>query len=304
MSKSKIAWTDTTWSPFIGCTPVSPGCENCWARREEDGRFMHLGRCLTPDEKAQLIPLTEGRYHSKDGPLAELPYFWRGPVYQGDKALEQPLHWRKGRTIFVCSRSDLFHKDISFEQIDKVFAVMALCPQHKFLVLTKRPERMAEYYAGPQRIDRIQRWREDVVGYRRNLEVIRRNCIQFPFENVGLGVTVVNQKEADEKIQTLMGCPAALHFLSIEPMLGPVDLDETTSEWWESAGIGWVIIGCESGKDRRRCELGWVQRVVTDCHSVGVSVFVKQLDIDGKVSHKPEEWPADLRVRQLPEMLQ
>ena len=102
----------------------------CWARREEDGRFRHLHRL---EHKA-----SGGRDSGKG-------FFWDGPAYQGDKVLQKPPLWRKPRTIFVCSRSDLFHDDISFEQIDKVFAVMALCPQHRFLVLTKRAERQAEY---------------------------------------------------------------------------------------------------------------------------------------------------------------
>ena len=370
MGKSKIEWTQETWSPFIGCTPVSPGCENCWARREEDGRFRHLRRCHDPDRV-----FTDGGaspYKDPHGRFVDTmhPYFALGPVYQGDKVLERPLHWRKGQTIFVCSRSDLFHEDISDEQIDRVFAVMALCPQHKFLVLTKRAERMAEYSCDEDAHYRIAMVISEYLNSddlsattRRHMErVVNRlhgfapdeedygtpTHVAWPLPNVGLGVTVCNQAEADAKIPLLLGCPAAMRFVSIEPCLGDISIDRWLYLWcvfcgsdseeghfdtapdgfgrkcrdcggvqpnfatevrtldgeqFEVAAVHCVIVGCESGKNRRPCMLEWVRSVVEQCKAAGVPCFVKQLDIGGKVSHEPADWPEDLRVRELPAQL-
>ena len=312
MSESKIDYCDETWNVFIGCSACSPGCKGCYARREEDGRFRHLGRCRTPGNQHGDWTCKEELDQQRE---AGKPYFVRGPVYQGDKVLERPLHWRKGRTIFVCSRSDLYHEDIRFGQIDRVKAVMASCPQHQFLVLTKRAERMAEYHAEPERSALVWDAEALLPGY------LDRELAGglWPLPNVGLGVTVCNQEEADAKIPLLLACPAAMRFVSIEPLLSEINLadpgkvfvDRVDMDDYVKMGhhnspqlaLDFLIVGCESGKDRRRCEMDWVRSIVDQCKAASVPCFVKQLDIGGKVSHEMAEWPEDLRVRELPAVL-
>lgn len=138
---------------------------------------------------------------------------WNGKTVLVESELDKPLHWKKPRTIFVCSMSDLFHRAVPFEWIDRVYAVMALCPQHRFLVLTKRPHRMAEYHSLIK------------GGFSKGIAAKHHMPdFQWPLPNVWHGVTVCNQQEADEKIPMLLEVPSVKRFVSIEPMLGPVDI--------------------------------------------------------------------------------
>jgi len=297
MSESGIQWTERTWSPYIGCTPCSPGCDNCWAKREEDGRFRHLGRCCRSDESA---------------PTAKpWPYFWRGPVYQGNDKLSEPRHRRKPTTYSVCPRSDLFHPDIGLEMIWRVLNVAWETPRHKFIFCTKRAKRALQ----------VLTELEDAGSQR-----------AMP-DNSTLLVSISNQHEADIKIPLLLQCPAAMRGVSIEPILGPVDLmcirgkpwlgrhGEIYRSWMDSLTpykerkypkgttvlvsakkerLDWVIVGCESGKNARPMELFRARRLRDQCAEAGVPFFMKQLRIDGKLVHDIEKFPEDLRIRQLP----
>lgn len=190
--KTTIEWTDRTWNPVTGCTKVSPGCANCYAER-----------------------ITE-RFKGKGS-------FER--VVLASDHLEDPLHWRKPQRIFVNSMSDLFHEDIPVEFIDKVFAVMAMCPQHTFQILTKRPERMREYLRQIQDDEKdMHRWEGAATEIMGSPLLVQISEMDWPLKNVWLGVSVENQHFADERIPILLGTPAAIRFISAEPLLGPVDL--------------------------------------------------------------------------------
>lgn len=179
--------------------------------------------------------------------------------------LDIPLRWRKPRMIFVCSMGDLFHEKVPVNFLKKVFGTIEHCPHHIFQILTKRPERMAKLY-------------KPYAGGPRHL---------------WLGTSVENQDNA-WRITELLKIPAAVRFVSCEPLLGPVSLLGYRTK------LNWVIVGCESGPHRRECKLEWVRGIVEQCTQAGVRVFVKQLSINGKVSHDPNEWPADLRRREMP----
>jgi protein gp37 len=297
MNKTKISWCDTTWNVATGCTPVSEGCRNCYAARYAKrgiGEFGWEFRGLGPnyDPIVQRRKFCEVRTHPK--------------------RLETPLHWRKPRKIFVCSVGDLFHESVPDEFIDKVFGVMALCPQHTFQVLTKRPGRMLEYFKHGARTEFININAEFESGLDRFVSVDPQ-VYRWPFTlpNIWLGVTAENQAMADERVPLLLHTPAAMRFVSVEPMLGPIDLsviktpdgDGPSSELlWigEGAGIDWVIVGGETGPGARPMQLEWARAIVQQCKAAGVPCHVKQLPVNGKISKIPEEWPEDLRVREFP----
>lgn len=191
--RSKIEWTDATWNPVSGCTKVSSGCDNCYAER-----------------------ITE-RFHGK-GSFEEIKLH--------PERLDQPLRWKKPRMVFVNSMSDLFHPKIPEDFIAQVFAVMADAQQHIFQILTKRPRRMRGLLARESFWDWVQ---EDVEEHGSGRELPAWNMAgEFDFDglaNVWLGVSVEDQKRADLRIPMLLETPAAVRFLSCEPLLGPVDLD-------------------------------------------------------------------------------
>jgi len=309
---SSIEWTDKTWNPTTGCTRVSPGCKNCYAFQLHDMRHAaHIaGKKVAPQ-------------YAK--PFKELQLF--------DDRLTDPLGWRKPCRVFVNSMSDLFHKDVPDEFIDRVFAVMALAPQHTFQVLTKRPERMAAY---------LNDYRDSKLGKMRFKDMPDGGVLIAPLPNVWLGTSVENQAAADERIPHLLKTPAAVRFLSCEPLLGPVDLEKylrcpscksfyrtqgpSLGCWDCHSAIDWCIVGGESGPGARPCNVAWVRSIVEQCKAAGAPVFVKQLGslpYDGnrplpfntpcglkemecrfrlrdKKGGSPEEWPADLRIREFP----
>jgi protein gp37 len=214
---TKIEWTDATWNVVNGCSVTSPGCTNCYAMKLAGTRLKHVG------SRAGLTREVNGR------PV------WTGETRFNEAVLLDPLRWKRPRKIFVCAHGDLFHESVPDEWIDRVFAVMALAPQHVFQVLTKRPERMREYLAGSQvdaridceisciiddRVDPLDRRSDDLRA--------TAQCVDYeegvPLPNVWLGVSVEDQKRADERIPHLLATPAAVRFLSCEPLLGRVDI--------------------------------------------------------------------------------
>ena len=332
---SKIEWTDATWNPVSGCTRVSAGCDHCYAV-QQTYRMGRMGLIAKYDGLTVLNG--KGDRH------------FNGVVRTHEDALDIPLKRRKPTVYFVNSMSDLFHKDVPFEFIDRVFAVMALCPQHTFQVLTKRPERMAEY---TQRYckDGIASWPTDAGGriHRHPWIVAGRELakgrgsklmndaavVAVPLPNVWLGTSCEDQATADERIQHLLRCPAAVRFLSLEPLLSKVTLWPWLNEpesysihgrpkraSGASMGIGpspihWVIVGGESGPKARPCDVGWIRSIIEQCKAAGVRCFVKQLgsrpyenEHIGKLpgaamkhpkGGDPSEWPDDLRVREFPQ---
>ena len=315
---SSIEWTDLTWNPVTGCTRVSPGCANCYIERtipfrtarrrfERVGNTSSTGVELHPERLLQPLAKTTRR-------------------------------WRRPRRVFVNSMSDLFHEDVPDSFIDQVFAIMALASTHTFQVLTKRPERMLDYFDAPStamigksvdaRVGRLAMELADARG-----EDI--NHPFWPLPNVWLGVSVENQYWADRRIPDLLQLPAALLFLSVEPLLKPVDLrpwvgsnvacsscadtigslgascldcgEGTYVKGEPSSDIGWVIVGGESGPGARPFDTEWARTIVRQCRSSRVPVFIKQLgSVWAKANFATDkggditEWPEDLRVREWP----
>ena len=238
-----IEWTDTVWNPVRGCSLVSAGCANCYAMKQAH-RFSGKGK---PYEG-----LTE---LGPQGPR------WTGKVRLVPDVLEAPLHWRQPRRVFVNSMSDLFHEDVPDEFIDRVWGIMSLAPRHTYQILTKRPERMLAV------VSKL---------------VARHACrdgSDWPLPNVWLGVSVENQQTADERIPLLLQTPAAVRFVSAEPLLGAIDLCRYCApnfpcDW---PGLDWVIVGGESGPKARPCYMAWILSIKDQCQAAGVPVFIKQL---------------------------
>ena len=228
--KSRIEWTDATWNPVTGCTKVSPGCDHCYA-----------------STLAERFRGTPGHYFEHGFDVRLRP-----------GKLDQPLRWTRPRRIFVSSMSDLFHADVPDEYIAKVFAVMALAPQHTFQVLTKRHGRMRSLLSSWQ-------FREAL-----RCELGRPDLAEWPLPNVWMGVSVENQKCADLRVPALLETPAVVRFLSCEPLLGPVQIGHYL------AGIGWVIVGGESGRGARPMHPGWVRTIRDDCSHAGAAFHFKQ----------------------------
>ena len=222
------------------------------------------------------------------------------------KQLLQPLSWRKPKRIFVNSMSDLFHENVPDEWIDQIFAVMALCPQHTFQVLTKRPERMRMYCSDDVRVGRISKAADEIAkqfGARAISETSQKDdgLHGIVLSNVWLGVSIENQNAADERIPQLLQTPAEVRFISAELSQGPIDLsclpfpermphavDEPSGEGFDAlrfddrnslARLGhldWVICGGESGPGARPMHPDWVRSLRDQCKAAGVPFFFKQ----------------------------
>ncbi len=267
-----------TWNPTTGCDRVSAGCDNCYA--------LTLAK--------RLKAMGSAKYQRDGDPRTSGPGFG---LTTHDDALDLPLRWRKPRRVFVNSMSDLFHKDVSDEFIGSVFDVMARTPQHIYQILTKRHGRMRSL---------LNRWADDDWTWRRN-DAMWCGPLRGPLPNVHLGVSVEDQKHAGLRIEALRETPAAVRFLSCEPLIAPVNLDRHLYDHAltgvPSGDLHWVIVGGESGPGARPLELGWVRSIVNQCRDAGVPVFVKQLGSRWAGSGKGgdmDAWPADLRVREFP----
>jgi protein gp37 len=223
-----------------------------------------------------------------------------GPVWTGEirlvpETLDQPLRWRKPRRIFVASMADLFHEAVSDYYLDAVFAIMALCPQHTFQVLTKRPARMRRWFS------------ETASGASREQLVYgatgKTTWPGWPLPNVEIGVSAENQRRLDERLPDLLATPAAVRFVSLEPLLEEIDLPSQIEDRFTTANppgsahpfmermIDWVIVGGETGPDARQCRVEWVRSIVEQCRAAKVSVFVKQLGSFPTVAEPHEGWP-------------
>lgn len=244
-----INWTDATWNPIRGCSRVSPGCENCYAEAMAT-RFSGPG-----------MP-----YEGLAKPSARGLPKWTGEVRFVEKMLDQPLRWKKPRRIFVNSMSDLFHEKLSNEQIAAIFGVMAAASRHTFQVLTKRPERMREWFKwieeqGQHLLEAVgeeppggspvpgacatfAREKEigGVLGPADWREAMR---VAWPLPNVHLGVTAEDQQRLNERVPILLNTPAAVRWVSAEPLLGPLDLAPLVAMRSICNGFG----GCDAEHD-------------------------------------------------------
>jgi protein gp37 len=319
VAETSIEWADAVWNPTVGCTRVSEGCRNCYAFSLHDRRHAaHLAGKAVPRQYAR--PFRD---------LQLLP-----------ERLDDPLHWRKPRRVFVNSVSDLFHEDVPDDFLLQVFDVMRRCTWaggqncgriggdgHTFQVLTKRAGRMREF-CSRLRWDGERVYLGDAGGW-----------LLLPLNRgIWLGVSAEDQQRADERIPPLLQTPAAVRFVSAEPLLGPVTLWKYLADCACGHGHGftacpntggvarschvkdcpcpglrprlhWVIVGGESGRDARPMRLEWARSLVAQCREAGVACFVKQI---GSVAArelgsrdpkggKVEDWPEDIRVREFPE---
>ena len=284
MGKTKIAYTDYTWNPVTGCDPVGEGCRNCWAQGLHEMRH-----------KAH-----------QNGKKMPAQYAWPFTTIQlHEERLMEPLKIRKPSKIAVCLGGDLYHKDVPDSFIEQVYAVMALCPQHVFQVLTKRPERRRKWYAGLDGEDG-EGWRGSVVeGCAQNLfaklhpeqakNVDEWLAVNLPLPNVWEGVSVWDQPPADAFIPILLQTPVAVRWVSYEPAIGAVDLrylhHDGTVEIDSLSGthgvlrphqgknerLDWTVVGGESGPHARPCNVEWIRSIVEQCKDAEVPVFVKQM---------------------------
>ena len=258
---SGIPYVTKSWNPAVGCKECSPGCAHCWAKRMAQRQRIEWGQVVTKPER-----------------------------------LEQPLHWRKPQIVAVGFMSDIALWPDEF--LDKVFAVMALTPQHTYVLLTKRPERMRAYLT--------QDWDEDkqIVGCRDRIYMAAEEMggfdyipdgFRWPLPNVWLGVSVEDQQTADERIPLLLETPAAHRWLSCEPLLEAVDLTDLSApagEQWDcldrceaadaalegacAATLDWVVVGGESGPKAREMDLVSLVLVMKQCEEAGVPAYCKQ----------------------------
>ena len=288
-AKTGIEWTDATWNPILGCSRVSEGCRNCYAEGIA-GRFGGGKETVY----SGLTKIVNGRA------------VWTGQIKE-TRQLFEPLKWRTPKRVFVNSMSDLFHENMTDEQRDRIFAVMALCPQHTFQVLTKRPERMAAYFSDPG-------YHTEMIGIEAELiSRIGRHTPDLkarwplPLFNVWLGVSVENQDAANKRIPALRNVDAAVRFLSCEPLLGPLEFSDVTNRSdcvqvlgkQARDGIDWVICGGESGPGARPMDPAWMRSLRDQCAAASVAFFAKQMG-SAFGPHKGHELPDDLNIKQFP----
>ncbi len=315
MADTSIEWTQKVWNPIVGCSIHSPGCKRCYAMRMA-WRLQAMAPKPDGTGNPALTHYGGTVEQSRAGPV------WTGKINVApDDVLTAPLRRKKPTTYFVNSMSDLFHADVPDEVIDWVFAVMALCGQHTFQVLTKRADRMRAYMT-----EFVQGKRSVVEAGRGMAEPGKLACRIASFRqastactptwvlpNVWLGVSVEDQQRADERVPDLLATPTGIHWLSCEPLLGPVDLtrvkrfrDGTADKefinavggrmWtdqtglpnpdpsWaypgrrfsEGRGLDWIVIGGESGKGARPMHPAWARSLRDQCAEAGVPMFFKQ----------------------------
>ncbi len=314
--QTAISYLDATWNPTTGCTPVSAGCVNCWAKRMAERMWptQYVGAGTYP-------------WRGKDHPWVHPPHE-RGRTFADvmchEDRLSVPLHWRKPRRIGVSFMGDLFHQAVPDWFIARVFATMNEADQHTYLLLTKRPERM--------------------LAFSRECASLASVPGSWPMPNVWVGASVENQAAADQRIPLLLQTPAARRWISVEPMLGPVDLlrwlpirPMTVPQRYERVSgaapeVDWVVAGGESGPHARPADVAWFRSIVEQCKAAGVPCYVKQVGsspcyfaplgwcggdswaletrpgddrffprLTSRSGANPEEWPPDLRVQELPD---
>ena len=254
--RTGIEWTDATWNPIVGCSVVSPGCTNCYAMKMA----------------ARIEAMQPGTHYAGTTQASKAGAVWTGKLkFAPDSVLTQPLRWRRPRKIFVNSMGDLFHEDVPDEWIDRVFAIMALCPQHTFQVLTKRSARMRAYFSDPKQSARVVIAMGEIIiasqgaehgpyqGEAARLAAFRMRALDIigpsgnlplVLPNVWLGVSAEDQRRADERVPDLLATPAAIRFVSAEPLLGPLDLTRVGTMASIRAAMPGLIEREERGRPR------------------------------------------------------
>lgn len=265
---TQIRWTDATWNPVTGCSKVSPGCEHCYAERLSNKQYkIAVADGKTPEQ-------------IQHAGWTRLP--WTAPnaaenvILHYDR-MDAPIHWKKPKMVFVNSMSDLFHEQVPFNFIDQIFNVMNLCQNHTFQILTKRPDRVLKF----------QEWIADNSR-------MPWDKIQLPLINVWMGTSVEDQRRADERIPLIVRQRlGSITFLSCEPLLGSINLNEWLWEDYDTGGFGpngwplpddsrpsraidWLICGGESGPGFREMDPNWARSLRDQCVASGIPFFFKQ----------------------------
>jgi len=241
-TNTKISWCDHTWNSWLGCTPVSVGCDNCYARAMRK-RYGHNPTIVQRTSVAT----------------------WRQPLV---KERNGQYKWKSGERVFVCSMSDFWHPAADKWRSD-AWSIMSLRPDLEWLVLTKRPERALARIPYPQ---------------------------QHHWVNIWLGVTAEDHEHFMMRVPEILQAPCLTFWVSHEPLLDKINVEQLAST------LDWAVIGAESGSQRRPCKLEWVRELVEQYKAVDTPIFIKQLDLDGRLSKDPSEWPEDLRLQQFPEV--
>lgn len=307
MPKTSVEWTDWSWPVVNGCRRKSPGCENCYAERLSATRLSKTGKYI-----GLAVMGPHGPRWTSESRL------WR-------PSLDEPLRMRKPAKVFVADMGDLFYEENRDEDIAAIFGVMAAAPQHTFQVLTKRADRMVEWFKWvdgyskgemqlPLLLHHAQRLCEH-KALRHTDPILRR---PWPLPNVWLGVSVENQRYADERIPQLQKTSAVVRFVSYEPALDRVDFTP-----FLRPKIDWLIVGGESGPGARRFNIDWARDAKNQCEFMGTAFFCKQLgarpyeafrrhegspfelgaiELNDSKGGDMSEWPKDLRVRQFPKV--
>ncbi|MBL4691723.1 MAG: phage Gp37/Gp68 family protein [Magnetovibrio sp.] len=313
---TNIEWTEKSWNPIVGCSVVSPGCTNCYAMKMAH-RLKHMAEAKAggPTQYYGTTKVVNGKA------------VWTGKVAQApENTLLAPLRRKKPTTYFVNSMGDLFHEDVPDEWIDQVFAVMALCPQHTFQVLTKRSKRMMGYMTNLVGDGLIEIWATaagKIAGDEGFSDVMQYYEREWPLPNVWLGVSAEDQTRADERIPDLLVTPAAIRFVSAEPLLDPIDfthistlqfrhaeyIDALSGQRFGMFGeangfcpkLDWIIVGGESGPGARHIPNEPIIDIKNQCANAGVACFVKRLSgTKGKPIKDMAKFPPELRVREMP----
>lgn len=281
---TKIEWTNflpgysgESWNIVTGCNEASRGCQLCYARGMSH-RLTHIGH-------------SKEKYKgtTKKSPGRKIQ--WTGLVKTHENLLTKPSEWKNPRVVFVCSMSDLFHKDVPFEFINAAYSVMADNRQHKFLILTKRPDRMVEF----------QEWKSTQHGIE-----------WWPSDNIWHGTSVEDQEQANKRLPWLFKVRGKIRFLSCEPLLGPIELIDIATvnavnhlfgdDYPPYYGIQWVIAGGESGSDAQPMHISWVRSLRDQCKNAGVPFFFKQWgewaieQADSSINAPFMHWVLDTKV--------
>lgn len=312
---TSIEWTDRTWNPVRGCSRVSEGCRNCYAER-------FAGRFAGVDGYMHGFVANHSADHDAGG-FAK--WRWTGKVELMPEKLAEPLSWRKPQRVFVNSMSDLFHESLPFEHTLAIFGAMAACPHLTFQVLTKRPAHMREVLGEMRsRLQRSGRFAHPALAEHAAVIAMKLGAPEstasdrlfkaanrcagrgaWPLPNVWLGVSVEDQTSAEERIPILLETPAAVRFVSAEPLLGPIEyrmgwispFHDLGPDMRPTPRIDQTIIGGESGPSARPCEVAWIRDLVEQLrHSEGTrsthhAVFVKQLGANS-TWRVPKAWLA------------
>lgn len=277
--KTKIEYVTDSWNPVIGCSQISPGCDNCYAIKMAS-RINNM----MPEKSRYKNIVRDGK--------------WTGEISLSYQTIMQPYHWKKPRRVFVCDMGDLFFEKIHYSMIYGIISTIARNPVHTFLILTKRPKRMKEFFS---------RFSPDIKTYLNTLN------IPWPIPNLWLGVTAENQQMAEYRIPLLLKTPAIKRFVSYEPALGPLDLTKLETldisgtiminalkgtSWYKDLDTNrydipvnkpdWIICGCESGPGHREMKTEWARSVKNQCEKYNIPFFLKQVYMGHKLIKMPQ----------------